>query len=133
MKRDRLEILILAAGGVIICVALFFRFFTDMSIAKKLLVMNIIIMSGFLVYIAYHLLSTNQLNREIRQHLQHISSLKSELNKKKQEVTEKQAQVESLEGDLSTIRQELETAQEHVAELEKQVNDLQSPDTGQKL
>lgn len=133
IKRRKLEILVLSLGGLVILSALFLRFATDLPPDRKLIFTNIVFALGFLVYIAYSILSTNNLNREIRALNNEVVLLKKDILEKEKLLEERQERVNLLEGELSDSKKTISELEEDLAAskkensaLEKQISDLRT-------
>lgn len=131
MSRKNLETIVLILGLVVLGAAVFFIFIRQQTMGS-IFVTNLIISFGFLIYVVYSIMATNNLNREVRQRDNHISSLKEEITKKGKLLDERQARISALEKDVAEKDEALESSRTAVADLEQQLKAHQTPKAGKK-
>jgi predicted nuclease with TOPRIM domain len=116
MKTQKLETIVLVLAGIIIIVALIFIFALNSNPNSSLWV-NILLASGFLLYIVYNVMTSSNYNKQ-------VSDLEDELAA---EVTEKETalqQVASLTTDLNSTQQKLSVASNENEVLSKEKEEL---------
>lgn len=139
MNRKNLETLVLVLGLLVIGAAVFFIFIRQQT-PSSIFVTNLIISLGFLIYVIYSILATNNLNREIRGLTKQVAALKEDIAKKNKLLEERAARISALEQDVAEKDATIETAntkvaelQENVAALQQQVQNLTPPEPGQHI
>lgn len=126
MKKNKLEMLVLVLGLLVIGTAVFFIFIRPKT-EESIFVTNLIISFGFLIYVLYTIMSTGNLNREIRHLNRHVESLKTEIAKKEQLLQERKARIDLLEKDVEEKDQLIKAAEEKIAHLEQRIEELSAP------
>lgn len=129
MKRSNIETLVLVVGILIIAAAIFMMYGMSETPHSILIVFSV----GFLSYILYSIMSTNSLNREIRHLGNHISSLKTEIEKKNKLINERDSQIEVLEEEKAKISEEIVKHEKQIEELQKKIVVLESSQTDTSL
>lgn len=137
MNRKNLETLVLVIGLLVIGAAVFFIFIRQQT-PDSIYITNLIISLGFLIYVIYSILATNNLNREIRGLSKQVAALKADIAKKNSELEERAARISTLESVVAERDTTIESAnsqiaelQESVAALQQQVQNLTPPEPGQ--
>lgn len=120
MKRSNLETIVLLVGLAIIGAALFFMFMMGDK-PDSIFYANITFSIGFLVYITYAWMSSNSLNKEIRNLNNIVQNLKQEVQSKDAEIAEKGGQINRLNTDLASLKQKLKDTEETNKALEAEV------------
>jgi peptidoglycan hydrolase CwlO-like protein len=130
MKGKTLENIVLAVGLLVIGAALFLMYIDRDGVAARSI--NIIFSIGFIIYIAYSYILSNNLNGEISALTKHVNNLKEEVGRQKATIAKRDAHIaeqqtqittlnqahESLKIELENKEQALEKAYKHIAELE---------------
>tara|TARA_R110000850_G_scaffold167633_2_gene292680 strand:+ start:429 stop:848 length:420 start_codon:yes stop_codon:yes gene_type:complete len=139
MNRKNLETLVLVLGLLVIGAAVFFIFIRQQT-PSSIFVTNLIISLGFLIYVIYSILATNNLNREIRGLTKQVAALKADITKKNSELEQRAARISTLEGEVAERNATIESAnaqiaelQENVTTLQQQVQNLTPPEPGQHI
>jgi peptidoglycan hydrolase CwlO-like protein len=139
MSRKNLETLVLVLGLVVIGVAVFFIFIRQQT-ASSIFITNLIISLGFLIYVVYSIMATNNLNREIRALTKQVAALKADIGKKNTELETRASRISALEQEVASKDLELENARtqistlhDDVAALKKQVENQTPPEPGQHI
>ncbi len=139
MNRKNLETLVLVLGLIVIGAAVFFIFIRQQT-PSSIFVTNLIISLGFLIYVIYSILATNNLNREIRGLSKQVAALKGDIAKKNAELEARSTRITNLENDVvqrdTTIEgsnAKITELQEEIATLQKQVQNLTPPEPGQHI
>lgn len=120
MSRKSLETTVLALGLTIIGAALFLMYFTKTS-SQTMVWTNITFAVGFLVYILYSIMSTNNLNREIRGLNNHIKGLKEELEEKKKALSKAEGDLKAARKEMGELQDQLETQQKENKKLQQEL------------
>ena len=135
MKTKKLETLVLAAAGAIIIAALVFLFVLDSNPNSSLWV-NILLATGFLLYIVYNVLTSSNYNKQVEAleaQVEAETAAKEEAQKEVAqlttdlEATKKQLSKSTME--LDSLRAEKGTLQGKIAYLEATLKDLQAETT----
>lgn len=126
MKKGGLEIGVLLIGALIIVTSLLVKFIFNLPATQTLVISNIIFSIGFLIYILYSIMTTNNLNKEIRGLNAHILGLKKEIAAKNAEITKHQATIKGLQSENSNHLQNLKQQASEIKELNKQLEDLKA-------
>lgn len=121
MKKSNLELIALGIGIVILIATAFLMFSGALSGADSMFYANIAIAVGFLVYIGYNWLTTNGLNKDIRNLNKHVSSLKAELKKKEEHINSLKQDVHILENEKQGLNTQLLATQEKVVKLTEEL------------
>ncbi|MDZ7845561.1 MAG: hypothetical protein U5L96_01585 [Owenweeksia sp.] len=124
MKRKKLEIAVLIIGALVIVASLLVKFIFDLEPDQTLMVSNIIFSLGFLIYILYSIMTTNNLNRTINRLEANIEGLKDEISKKNKQLEEKDKTIGSMEEQNKELEQSLSQAQAENKELDKKLKEL---------
>ncbi len=139
MNRKNLETLVLVLGLIVIGAAVFFIFIRQQT-PSSIFVTNLIISLGFLIYVIYSILATNNLNREIRGLSKQVDALKGDIAKKNAELEARSTRISNLENDVAQRDTTIEGSnakitelQEEIATLQKQVQNLTPPEPGQHI
>ncbi len=139
MNRKNLETLVLVLGLLVIGAAVFFIFIRQQT-PSSIFVTNLIISLGFLIYVIYSILATNNLNREIRGLTKQVAALKADITKKNSELEQRAARISTLESEVAERNTTIESAnaqivelQENVTTLQQQVQNLTPPEPGQHI
>lgn len=131
LKRSKLEVSVLVLGGLVIAGSLFLKFFSGFDPKAELIITNIVFAVGFLIYIVYSIVSTNNLNKEIRSLSSEVASLEDKVETQDRELRDKAERIKSLESektqlqeakaslekDLGASREECDSLQEEIAEI----------------
>ena len=139
MNRKNLETLVLVLGLLVIGAAVFFIFIRQQT-PSSIFVTNLIISLGFLIYVIYSIMATNNLNREIRGLSKQVAALKDDIAKKNAELEERATRISTLESVVAERDTTIESANSQIAELQKsvaalqlQVQNLTPPEPGQHI
>lgn len=139
MSRKNLETLVLVLGLLVIGTAVFFIFIRQQT-PSSIFVTNLIISLGFLIYVIYSILATNNLNREIRGLAKQVAALKVDITKKNTELEARATRITLLEKDVAEKNATIESSnakitelQEQVTALQQQVENLTPPEPGQHI
>ena len=127
MKGKKLEILVLVVAFAILATAMFFMFVggTENDI-KAISMVNRLFSVGFLVYIAYSYLLSNNLNTEISELEKNVDNLKSEVARKRKKIEDLTTTVSEKEGEISTLVSDKTTLEKDVDSLKKQLSKAKS-------
>ena len=122
MKGKKLEILVLVVAFVILATAMFFMFVggTENDI-KAISMVNRLFSVGFLVYIAYSYLLSNNLNKEITELEKNINNLKDEVSRMRKKNDELTTSISQKDSEISTLSSEKSTLEKDVDSLKKQL------------
>jgi septal ring factor EnvC (AmiA/AmiB activator) len=122
MKGKKLEILVLVIAFVILATAMFFMFVggTENDI-KAISMVNRLFSVGFLVYIAYSYLLSNNLNKEITELEKNINNLKDEVSRMRKKNDELTTSISQKDSEISTLSSEKSTLEKDVDSLKKQL------------
>lgn len=132
MKGKKLEILVLVVAFIILATAMFFMFIggTDNDI-KAISMVNRLFSVGFLVYIAYSYLLSNNLNKEIAELEKNVDNLKSEVVRKRKKiedltktVSEKDSEISALTNDKSTLEKDVESLKKQLTKAKSEIKKL---------
>lgn len=126
MKKGGLEIAVLLVGALVIIGSLLVKFIFDLPATQTLIISNIIFSVGFLIYILYSIMNTNNLNKEIRGLNAHIAGLKKEITKKDKEIAEQKQTIASQEKENNLLKEETHELQEQIKGLKKELEDIRS-------
>jgi len=123
MKGKKLEILVLVIAFVILATAMFFMFVggTENDI-KAMSMVNRLFSVGFLVYIAYSYLLSNNLNKEITELEKNINNLKDEVSRMRKKNDELTTSISQKDSEISTLSGEKSTLEKDVDSLKKQLS-----------
>ena len=123
MKGKKLEILVLVIAFVILATAMFFMFVggTENDI-KAISMVNRLFSVGFLVYIAYSYLLSNNLNKEITELEKNINNLKDEVSRMRKKNDELTTSISQKDSEISTLSGEKSTLEKDVDSLKKQLS-----------
>lgn len=123
MKSKNLELAVLVTGFLVIAAAVFLMFAQEDG--KSSPFTPVVFAVGFLIYILYSIMSSNNLNREIRQLNTEKDGLKQELKKtrqaletSKQELADCQVEVEQVQSNLDQSLAELKKTQDQLKALQ---------------
>ena len=119
MKGKLLENIVLAVGLLIIATASFLMFFDETGQAAQRI--NLIFASGFIVYIIYSYLLSQNLNGEIYNLKKHVANLKEEVARLTQTVANRDATITRKKQEISTLSEDLARTQ---SALETKENEL---------
>ncbi len=126
MKRKNLEIIVLSVGVIIIAAALYLIFIGGDNSANSEFLVNLVFATGFLTYIIYSWLSSNNSNKDIRGLNAHVKNLKeqiAELNiakaKKEKELNLKIEELNLSENERASLKEALNQAKSEIEELKK--------------
>ena len=127
MKGKKLEILVFVVAFIILATAMFFMFIggTDNDI-KAISMVNRLFSVGFLVYIAYSYLLSNNLNKEIVELEKNVDNLKSEVARKRKKIEGLTATVAQKDTEISTLSSQKSTLEKDVDSLKKQLTKAKS-------
>lgn len=122
MKGKKLEILVLVIAFVILATAMFFMFVggTENDI-KAISMVNRLFSVGFLVYIAYSYLLSNNLNKEITELEKNVNNLKDEVSRMRKKNDELTTSISQKDSEISTLSSEKSTLEKDVDSLKKQL------------
>ncbi len=123
MSRKNLETLVLVLGLIVIGAAVFFIFIRQQT-PDSIYVTNLIISLGFLIYVIYSIMATNNLNKEIRQLNKQVAALKADIAKKNTALNERATRIKVLEEDVAEKDATIESSNTKVKELQQQVEGL---------
>ena len=123
MKTKNIETLVLAIGLVVIGLAIFMMFSQSDELQMNRWA-NLIFAVGFLCYILYSILSTNNLNQEIRQLNNHISSLKDEIKRQNATIAEKDGKITQLQSENKKLNEEIQQLTKENRSLQKELSEL---------
>lgn len=132
MKGKKLEILVLVVAFAILATAMFFMFVggTENDI-KAISMVNRLFSVGFLVYIAYSYLLSNNLNKEIADLEKNVDNLKNEVARKRKKiedltktVSEKDSEISALTNDKSTLEKDVESLKKQLAKAKSEIKKL---------
>ncbi|MCT4622524.1 MAG: hypothetical protein N4A46_02790 [Schleiferiaceae bacterium] len=133
MKGKKLEILVLVVAFLILAAAMYMMYVgTVENNIEAMSLVNRLFSVGFLVYIAYSYILSNNLNKEIVELEKNIDNLKNEVARKRKklkaaekEVTEKTAEIEKLTADNAGLSKDLANAKKQVTKLKGDLKKLQ--------
>lgn len=114
MKGKTLENLVLGAGVVVIGSASFLMFYDKAGVAAKSV--NIIFSAGFIIYIIYSYVLSNNLNGVIYDLKKHVSNLKEEINRLTQTLAERNQTIATQNADIATKASDIVALQSEIAE-----------------
>ena len=122
MKGKKLEILVLVVAFVILATAMFFMFVggTENDI-KAISMVNRLFSVGFLVYIAYSYLLSNNLNKENTELEKNVNNLKDEVSRMRKKNDELTTSISQKDSEISTLSSEKSTLEKDVDSLKKQL------------
>jgi len=122
MKGKKLEILVLVVAFVILATAMFFMFVggTENDI-KAISMVNRLFSVGFLVYIAYSYLLSNNLNKDIAELEKNVDNLKNEVARKRTKIEDLTKTVAEKDTELNKLSVEKSTLEKDVDSLKKQL------------
>ncbi len=132
MKGKKLEILVLVVAFLILATAMFFMFVggTENDI-KAISMVNRLFSVGFLVYIAYSYLLSNNLNKEIAELEKNVDNLKNEVARKRTKIedltktiAEKDSEITTLTNGKSTLEKEVESLKNQLTKAKAEVEKL---------
>ena len=123
MKGKKLEILVLVVAFVILATAMFFMFVggTENDI-KAISMVNRLFSVGFLVYIAYSYLLSNNLNKENTELEKNVNNLKDEVSRMRKKNDELTTSISQKDSEISTLSSEKSTLEKDVDSLKKQLS-----------
>ncbi|MCH8555813.1 MAG: hypothetical protein LAT76_11685 [Schleiferiaceae bacterium] len=134
MKTKKLETIVLAAAGAIIIAALVFLFVLDSNPNSGLWV-NILLATGFLLYIVYNVLTSANYNKQVEgleQQLQTETAAKDRALEEVEQLTAgwdaTKKQLSKVTADLDAATKEKATLVSKVAELETSLQAMQAAD-----
>jgi septal ring factor EnvC (AmiA/AmiB activator) len=119
MKKSNLEIIALGIGLLVLLATAFLMFSGALNGAASMFYTNIAIAVGFLVYIGYNWLTTNSLNKEIRNLSKHVESLKEELKRKDKRISTLEGEKNILESEKVGLQTQLQESQQSIEQLNK--------------
>lgn len=127
MKGKKLEILVLVVAFAILATAMFFMFVggTENDI-KAISIVNRLFSVGFLVYIAYSYLLSNNLNKEIADLEKNVDNLKNEVARKRKKIEDLTKTVSERDSEISTLSNDKSTLEKDVDSLKKQLTKAKS-------
>ncbi len=125
MNKKSLETLVLILGLLIIGTAIFFIFIQPKTMSS-IFVTNLIISGGFLIYVLYSIMATNNLNKDIRNLEKHIDSLKGDIQEKNTAIEQKDKQIGDQNRRLDKNDKDLKAATQSIKGLEKELSDLRA-------
>lgn len=114
MKGKTLENLVLGAGVVVIGTASFLMFYDKSGIAAKSV--NLIFSTGFIIYIIYSYILSQNLNGEIYELKKHVNNLKEEVQRLNQTLGERNQTIASQKTELALQTKSIANLQAEVAE-----------------
>ena len=119
MKGKLLENIVLAVGLLIIATASFLMFFDKTGEAAQRI--NLIFASGFIVYIIYSYLLSQNLNGEIYELKKHVSNLKEEVARLTKTVSDRDTTIANQKQEINALTTDLKHTQ---AALETKENEI---------
>lgn len=125
MKSKNLEFGVLGVGVLVMLVAVYMMF-GQQGNPGAMYTMNLIYAVGFLIYILYSMMSTSNLNREIRQLNGQINGLKEELAKNKEQLRKKSSELEETQTELARVQKELKTSQDALKKAREEISSLKT-------
>ena len=126
MKKSGLEIGVLLVGALVIVGSLLVKFIFKLPANQTLIISNIIFSVGFLIYILYSIMTTNNLNKEIRGLYAHIKGLKKEIADKISEISSLNNTVKSLKQEKADLEKKSEEQNAQISDLQKQIEEIRS-------
>lgn len=132
MKGKQLEILVLVVAFGILATAMFFMFVggTENDI-KAISLVNRLFSVGFLVYIAYSYLLSNNLNKEILGLEKNVNNLKEEVARKRKKidglestVKEKDSEITGLNGEKATLKKDVDSLKKQLTKAKTEIETL---------
>ncbi len=114
MKGKTLENIVLGTGVVAIATASFLMFYDKAGIAAKSV--NIIFSTGFIIYIIYSYILSQNLNGEIYELKKHVNNLKEEVQRLNQTLGERNQTIASQKTELALQTKTIVNLQAEVAE-----------------
>lgn len=126
MKKSGLEIVVLLVGALVIVGSLLIKFIFDLPANQTLIISNIIFSVGFLIYILYSIMTTNNLNKEIRGLNAHVAGLKKDIAEKASEITTLHNSVKSLNQEKVELEKLSEEKSTLIGDLQKQLEEIRS-------
>lgn len=124
MKKSGLEIGVLLVGALVIVGSLLVKFIFNLPANQTLIISNIIFSVGFLIYILYSIMTTNNLNKEIRGLNAHIKGLKKEIADKASEISSLKTSITSLKQEKAELEKQSEEKSAQLSELQKQLDEI---------
>ena len=124
MKGKTLENLVLVVGLIVIGTAVFFMYFAPQMLAARLI--NVIFSLGFIIYIAYSYILSNNLNTEIRDLEKHVNNLKEEVGRQKATIAKRDASIVEKEGQLADLSTQLEELQVSLINANQELSDAKN-------
>ena len=126
MKKSGLEIGVLLVGALVIVGSLLVKFIFKLPANQTLIISNIIFSVGFLIYILYSIMTTNNLNKEIRGLNAHIKGLKKEIADKNSEISSLKNTVKGLRQEKADLEKTSEQQIAQIKDLERQIEEMRS-------
>jgi peptidoglycan hydrolase CwlO-like protein len=114
MKGKTLENIVLGTGVVAIATASFLMFYDKAGIAAKSV--NIIFSTGFIIYIIYSYILSQNLNGEIYDLKKHVNNLKEEVQRLNQTLGERNQTIASQKTELALQTKTIANLQAEVAD-----------------
>jgi len=114
MKGKTLENIVLGTGVVAIATASFLMFYDKSGIAAKSV--NIIFSTGFIIYIIYSYILSQNLNGEIYELKKHVNNLKEEVQRLNQTLGERNQTIASQKTELALQTKTIANLQAEVAD-----------------
>lgn len=113
MRGKTLENIVLAVGLLVILAAIFLMFIDTKGVASRGI--NIIFSIGFIFYIGYSYILSQNLNTEIRELQKHVNNLKEEVVRKQEDITRLTQTVASQKTELDDLSNTLAQAESTIA------------------
>ena len=114
MKGKTLENIVLGLGILVIGAALFLMYVDTNGVAAKSI--NIIFSTGFIIYIAYSYILSNNLNNEIRGLEKHVQNLKEEVGRQKETIAKRDSSIANLHAEVSNLTENMASIQTELTE-----------------
>jgi len=113
MKGKTLENIVLGLGVLVIGAAIFLMYIDSSGIAAKKV--NFIFSAGFIIYIAYSYILSNNLNGEISALGKHVNNLKEEVGRQKATIANRDQSITQLNVDVNDLTAKLTETQTELA------------------
>lgn len=109
MKGKTLENIVLGLGVLVIGAAVFLMYIDTGGL--KASSVNFIFSIGFIIYIAYSYILSNNLNNEIRELEKHVHNLKEEVGRQKETIAKRDKSISDLRVEIAELNKNLTETQ----------------------
>lgn len=124
MKGKTLENIVLGAGVIVIGIASFLMFYDKAGIASESV--NIIFSTGFIIYIIYSYILSQNLNGEIYDLKKHVKNLKEEVQRLNQTLGERNQTIAAQKAELDRQNNEIVALQIELGEKKEALSATQN-------